>query len=261
VLFAASPALAVGVSVALGNSPLAVNPGDEFDLDLRVTDTQALFNGFDAVITYDPAALTFIPAAPPSAQQGCLMTGVCSAACGNTFHIFSAAGDSLKISDVLLCNLVSVSGPGQVYRLHFKASNTQQTTHVRFRRAGFYDAGVRINPVTTTDADITIAAGVGVGGPGATVRGLTLRSSPEPARGGVLRFAIGAGESGTQTLEVHDVTGRRVRRLVSGWQPAGMRSVAWDGRDDGGQALPPGVYLATLRTAGALVGTRVTLLR
>ena len=42
---------------------------------------------------------------------------------------------------------------------------------------------------------------------------------------------------------------------------AGMRSVAWDGRDDGGQALPPGVYLATLRTAGALVGTRVTLLR
>jgi hypothetical protein len=259
VLVGVAPAHAGGVAVALGNSAVIVAPGASFDLDVLVTDSNAPFNGFDAVVTYDPAALTFVPATPVSLQQGCLMTGVCSGACGTTFHSFSAAGDSLKISDVLLCDQTQVTGPGQVYRLHFVASPTQQTTHVRFRRAGFYDAGIRITPVTTTDADVIISDGVGVGDAPA-VAALTLRASPEPARGPV-RFAVAAPASGSQTLELHDIAGRRVRLLSSGWQPAGGHTVTWDGRDDAGLPLPPGIYLATLRSGATIARTRVTLLR
>ncbi len=252
-------ARAGSIAVALGTSPMIVAPGAEFDLDVHVTDSNSHFNGFDAVITFDPAALTFMPASPLSSQQGCLMTGACSAACGNTFHNFSAAGDSLKVSDVILCDQVSVVGPGQVYRLHFKASNVQQTTYVRFRRVGFYDAGLRISRVTPTDATVLITNGAAVGD-ASPAAALTLTASPEPARGPV-RFAITARASGPQTVELHDVSGRLVRRLSAGWQPAGARSLAWDGRDEDGAPVPAGVYLATVRTVDGIARTRVTLLR
>jgi hypothetical protein len=249
------------VSVSIGTSPINVAPGAEFDLDLLITAAGSAFNGFDATITYDPSALTFMPASPISNQQGCLMTGGCSGACGSTYHTFSGGTtDSLNIVDVLLCDQTSITGPGQLYRLHFKASNTALTTHVRFRRAGFYNAGLVVKPVTTTDAYIGIGVLAGVGDvPGPSVA-LTLHTSPEPARGPVT-LAITAAGSGAQTVEIHDVTGRLVRRLTGGWQPSGTRLLVWDGRDDGGSPLPSGVYLATARTAGVIARAHVTLLR
>jgi FlgD Ig-like domain len=252
---------AADVTVSLGTPPISVSPGAEFDLDLLVTAAGASFNGFDAVITYDPSALTFMPASPISNQQGCLMTGGCSGACGSTYHTFTGgATDSLNIVDVLLCDQVSLTGPGQLYRLHFKAANVPQTTHVRFRRAGFYNAGLIVTPVVTSDADVGIGMLAGVGDGPRLGTGLTLRSSPEPAHGPVT-LSITASGSGAQTVEIHDVTGRLVRRLTGGWQPAGTRLLRWDGRDDGGSPLPSGVYLATARSAGAIAHAHVTLLR
>ena len=260
VLALAAPASA-GVTVSLGTPPISVSPGAEFDLDLLVTASGSAFNGFDASITYDPSVLTFMPASPISSQQGCLMTGGCSGACGSTYHTFTGGTtDSLNIVDVLLCDQVSITGPGQLYRLHFKASSTPQTTHVRFRRAGFYNAGVVVTPVVTGDADIAIGTLAGVGDGPRPSTALALRSSPEPAHGPVT-LSITAAGSGAQTVEIHDVTGRLVRRLTGGWQPAGTRLVTWDGRDDGGAPLPSGVYLATVRTAGLVARAHVTLLR
>ncbi|MFI5371584.1 MAG: FlgD immunoglobulin-like domain containing protein [Candidatus Eisenbacteria bacterium] len=258
-LLVAAPSRAAGVSVSLGASPVSVSPGAEFDLDLQVTVADAAFNGFDAVISYDPSVLTFMPASPTTLQQGCLMTGGCSGACGGTFHTFAAAADSLDIVDVLLCDQFSLTGPGQLYRLHFKATAIPQTTHVRIRRAGFYDAGLIVSPVTTTDVDVEIGGTSGVGD-GRVSEGLALHASPEPARGPV-QLVIRATEAGTQTLEVHDITGRRVRRLAGGWEPAGVRTLTWDGRDDGGATLPSGVYLAVVRAGERVARVRVTLLR
>src|SRR5690348_5452780 len=86
----AAPA-AAGVKVGLVPAIQNVSPGADFDVFLDVTQAGSNFNGYDVVVSYDPAALTFLPLAPTSSQQGCLMTGSCSAACGNTFHLFSAA--------------------------------------------------------------------------------------------------------------------------------------------------------------------------
>lgn len=61
--------------------------------------------------------------------------------------------------------------------------------------------------------------------------------------------------TGPATLHVFDVAGRHVRTLLSGVQPAGTRTVSWDGRDDAGAALGAGVYLMRL-TAGERVETR-----
>jgi cytochrome c peroxidase len=52
-------------------------------------------------------------------------------------------------------------------------------------------------------------------------------------------------------LVVYDAQGRSVRRLVDGaLQLAGPYAVSWDGRDDNGRAIVPGVYFYRLDGAG-----------
>ncbi|MDD5720196.1 MAG: C25 family cysteine peptidase [Candidatus Krumholzibacteria bacterium] len=54
---------------------------------------------------------------------------------------------------------------------------------------------------------------------------------------------------GAVRLTLYDVRGRLVRVLVDGTLPAGSHHVVWDGRDQSGQPVGAGVYLARLVTA------------
>ena len=78
------------------------------------------------------------------------------------------------------------------------------------------------------------------------------QSFPNPFNSStVIPFALPA--DGDVRLEVYDVVGQRVRTLVAGSLAAGLHQVAWDGRDDLGQAVAGGVYLYRLEflpTAG-----------
>ena len=47
-------------------------------------------------------------------------------------------------------------------------------------------------------------------------------------------------------LDIHDVRGRRVARLLDSEREAGRLSVVWNGRDGDGRPLPSGVYFARL---------------
>jgi flagellar hook assembly protein FlgD len=44
--------------------------------------------------------------------------------------------------------------------------------------------------------------------------------------------------------------GRTVRTLLLGMQPAGNRLIAWDGRNDAGEAVPAGTYLYRFEAGG-----------
>lgn len=245
-----------GVQAALLPFQQTVSPGAEFDLTIEVTAAGSPFNGWNAVVTYDPAALTFM-----SNQEGCLMTGACSAACpSSTNHHFSAVADSLVISDILICDQFALTGPGQIYTLHFKASNTLQATNVRFRRTpNFYNAGLYVFPVSAADCVIGIGVPVGVGAGPAAV-GLRLRAEPNPSPGAVW-LTVEADAAGEQRLDVLDVQGRTVRQLAGGWYERGVRHVQWDGRDVSGVRAPAGVYSINLRAGGRTTRTRVTLLK
>ncbi len=64
-----------------------------------------------------------------------------------------------------------------------------------------------------------------------------------------LRYAL--DRAGGVTLDVLDVSGRRVRRIVDGaLQAPGLQTAAWDGRDDIGRIAPSGAYVLRLRAAG-----------
>lgn len=87
-----------------------------------------------------------------------------------------------------------------------------------------------------------------------------LACAPNPFNPRV-RLAFELPAAGPVRLTVFDLRGRLVRRLVDGSLPSGSREVWWDGRDDGGCALPSGVYLCRLDSGGAVAVQALTLVR
>ena len=86
----------------------------------------------------------------------------------------------------------------------------------------------------------------------------SLAASPNPFRQATtIPFSL-AGQSGVE-LEILDVTGRLVRRFDT----SGARSLVWDGRDDGGQTVPGGMYFVRLAKSGIAISrtTRAVLIR
>jgi hypothetical protein len=256
-LFAASSAHAA-ISVGLTPSTQSVTPGTDFDVFLDVTSPGSAFNGFEVVVSFDPSALTLLPLGNIALQQGCLMTGVCSSACGNTFHRFATAADSAVVNDVLLCNGVSLQGPGNLYKLRFHASNTVQTTSLTIRRVNFFDAGLLTGPVVSSGAQVGIGVAVGVEPRSSGVLRPVV-AQPNPARGQV-RFVSEAQEVGRAEADIIDLQGRLVQHIGSiTVGPSGH--FTWDGRDAQGDRAPAGLYLVKLRNGGDIRTSRFILLQ
>ena len=62
-------------------------------------------------------------------------------------------------------------------------------------------------------------------------------------------------------LQIFDVDGRLVRTLVNGSVQAGRNSFTWDGADDRGHSVAPGVYFYRLDAPGFSETRRMMLLR
>jgi hypothetical protein len=85
-----------------------------------------------------------------------------------------------------------------------------------------------------------------VGGPGPRVA-LSLGpaySNPTPL-GASIPYVL--PEAASIRLSIIDVAGRRVRDLDQGERPAGAHVAQWDGRNESGAQVAPGVYLVELR--------------
>lgn len=102
--------------------------------------------------------------------------------------------------------------------------------------------GPRLNAYRAV-TEPTVGAPVAVAAPHA----LWLAAGPNPfGRATTLRFALPHG--GEASVAVFDAGGRRVRTLASGPLEAGMHTTAWDGCDDAGRPVAPGLYFATVAT-------------
>ena len=74
-----------------------------------------------------------------------------------------------------------------------------------------------------------------------------------------IKFAV--TQSGHVSLELYDIRGRIVRRLVDAFCNPGVQSTTWNGRDDAGRAVPSGTYFARLGAGSEWMVERLTLLR
>ncbi len=68
-----------------------------------------------------------------------------------------------------------------------------------------------------------------------------------PCRG-VAEIRFGAAGRGHVLLTIHDLAGRRLRTIVDGQRDAGQHTAAWDGTDDSGRRVGPGVFFCRIRT-------------
>jgi hypothetical protein len=58
------------------------------------------------------------------------------------------------------------------------------------------------------------------------------------------------------TIEIYDITGRKVRTLVNERKGVGVHRVVWDGGGDSGKQMPSGVYFARINQWGIGLGNR-----
>jgi hypothetical protein len=132
-----------------------------------------------------------------------------------------------------------ITGEGEVARVTFKVL-----------RAG--DAGIRLGQVVARDAvNRPIEAGAIDQVTQAAAPAVTtlLAPAPNPFRdNATLVFSL--SQPGAVELALYSVDGRRVRTLVSERREPGVYRVAWDGRDEGRNAVAPGVFYARLRAGG-----------
>jgi hypothetical protein len=71
----------------------------------------------------------------------------------------------------------------------------------------------------------------------------------------------GPGAKTSVNLVVYDVTGSKVRVLVSGTEASGKHVVEWDGRNDAGQPVGSGVYFYRINTPGFAMSKKMVLLK
>ena len=75
--------------------------------------------------------------------------------------------------------------------------------------------------------------------------------NPVPAAaGGVVRIAFELPRATGVVIDVFDVRGARVRRVMDELRPAGAGSAAWDGADERGVAAPAGLYFVRMQAEG-----------
>jgi len=87
-------------------------------------------------------------------------------------------------------------------------------------------------------------------------------SAPQPNPAvGTTRFEIALPGPASVRLDVFDVSGRRVRRLMDGPRGPGTAAVTFDLRDDGGARLAPGIYLVRARLGEAVFLRRLAITR
>ena len=68
-------------------------------------------------------------------------------------------------------------------------------------------------------------------------------------------------QAGLVNMAVYNITGQRVRTLVSQNLPPGYYSQVWDGRNDGGRALSAGVYIVRLNASGRSAAQKIVKLQ
>lgn len=89
---------------------------------------------------------------------------------------------------------------------------------------------------------------------------LSLRSYPNPSRrSATLDFDL--ADRGRVSVEVFDVSGRKVAEVFSGSLEAGRNKLTWDGRDSLHREVSPGIYFYRLTTDERTTTGRMTIVR
>jgi hypothetical protein len=183
-----------------------------------------------------------------------------------TFRVLSAEpGDRLALRmaghELWSADAVDHLADGYVQTLPIPLTSFAGQTaalELRLVSGGGSEARVRIDDLSLQS---TPEDPLGVPGEAGVPGRLEAGSRPNPFRD-LSRIRFRLGTRTRVSLEVFDIAGRSVRRMLGGvpFEP-GEHSVDWDGRDSAGRGVAPGVYLARLDAGDERTTLRLHLLR
>jgi hypothetical protein len=146
--------------------------------------------------------------------------------------------------------------------IDYFAGDTFRVSYMIDQQAGFTawalpEGGATENPVVVHR--LPVNAGI-AGGGSANMSSIGLTITPNPlCRTSTISYCLGS--TGSVTITLLDVTGRAVRQLPLGRQPAGCHAVNWDAISHGGRALPTGIYFCRIRAGNATESSPVSVIR
>jgi hypothetical protein len=85
-----------------------------------------------------------------------------------------------------------------------------------------------------------------------------LANVPNPF-GGSTTIRMSLEREGDAELAIFDLGGRRVATLHHGPLPAGTHTFEWQGLDDSGRRMPPGMYVSRLQADGVAESRRMVM--
>jgi hypothetical protein len=218
----AVPAASSQDALAL-TAPVAVHAGEDVAVRISFTGTGRVL-AMSARLAWDPAVVQPVSftAGDAALEQGGLL--------------FSAAPGSVD-GAVFTGTGQGFTGDGEFATLHFHVVAAGDP------KFGFAGTDARDNQNHT----IALATGVTAVTPKSFVTAFA-PAMPNPFAHSTA-FAFSLAKAGRADLEVFSVDGRRVRTITSGVRDAGEYRLEWNGADDAGRPIAPGVYYARLVTA------------
>jgi hypothetical protein len=204
-------------------APPSVHAGEDVAVRISFTGTGRVL-AMSARLTWDPAVVQPVSFTAGDAvlEQGALL--------------FSAAPGSVD-GAVFTGTGQGFTGDGEFATLHF------QVVAAGDPKIAFAGTDARDNQNHT----VILATGVTAVTPKSFVTAFA-PAMPNPF-GRSTTFAFSLAKAGRADLEVFSVDGRRVRTITSGLRDAGEYRLEWNGADDSGHRIAPGVYYARLVTA------------
>lgn len=282
-----------GVRTSIYPDPICALPGSDLQAFVWVDSAGSEFDGYEAVIRFDPAQLTFV-----SVDQESLMLDPP----GNPWFWTEIGDSTVFISHVLLSGGVTITGPGALSSITFTASGSAPETGITFDYIEFYHAGLYVPDIIWHDGTVVIredctqaACCFDTGDCLVLTEEECLAESgvwrlyyescdpnpcvpmdvpegeksgaigwepvwPHPV-GGDLTLAYNLGCAERIRIEVLDLQGRHVRSVYEGPAPQGRSTASWDRRDDTGQVVAPGVYFLRLLSSRDAQAQRIVLVR
>ncbi|MBD3222137.1 T9SS type A sorting domain-containing protein [bacterium] len=182
---------------------------------------------------------------------------------GQRLRITFDGADNARFTLAAVINESYGTNLGGYYTIPLDADNNA-VFDVPYDLGGVYSAGVVVGnaekdgpgrsftlDVDLVDADVTPASDIA---PAFTIAG----NYPNPFNPSTtIRFTLGGTAS--TSLDVYDLSGRKVATLVDHVLDAGMHNVVWDGQDDAGRTLASGTYLAKLRSGDQVTTHKLVL--
>lgn len=75
------------------------------------------------------------------------------------------------------------------------------------------------------------------------------------------KFSYIVPEDGFISLNIYDLKGNRINKLISEYKPRDNYSISWNGTDDGGRFVPAGIYFYTMKTEKQMITKKMVLLK